>query len=78
MARIGDTPWRHSLQQALEPVSIGLMCSGVYTIAKESLVNWQSCALALLVGVLLIKTKINPVILILGAGVIGLLGAYIA
>jgi len=76
--KIGDTPWRHSLQQALEPISIGLMCSGVYTIAKESLVNWQSCAVALLVGALLLKTKINPVILILGAGVIGLLGAYLA
>lgn len=77
-ARIGDTPWRHSLQQALEPISIGLMCSGVYTIAKESLVNWQSCAVAILVGMLLAKTKINPVILILGAGGIGLLGAYLA
>lgn len=76
--RIGNTPWRHSLQQALEPISIGLMCSGVYTIAKESLVNWQSCAVALLVGLLLVKTKINPVILILGAGGIGLLGAYLA
>ncbi len=72
---IGDTPWRRTLQQALEPISIGLMCSGVYTIAKESLVNWQSSAVALLVGLLLVKTKINPVILILGAGFIGLLGA---
>ncbi|WVH10041.1 MAG: hypothetical protein EoVTN8_1578 [Fluviibacter phosphoraccumulans EoVTN8] len=73
---IGDTPWRHSLQQALEPISIDLMCSGVYTIAKESLVNWQSCAVALMIGLLLIKTKINPVILIIGAGGVGLLGAY--
>lgn len=69
--RIGDTPWRHSLQQALEPISIGLMCSGVYTIAKEALVNWQSCALALVVGLLLLKSKINPVILILAAGIAG-------
>ena len=68
---IGETPWRHSVQQALEPISIGLMCSGVYTIAKESLVNWQSCAVALVVGLLLLKTKINPVILILGAGIVG-------
>ncbi len=75
--RIGDTPWRHSLQQALEPISIGLMCSGVYTIAKESLVNWQCCTVALLVGLFLVKTKINPVILILGAGCIGLIGAYL-
>lgn len=76
--RIGDTPWRHSLQQALEPISIGLMCSGVYTIAKESLVNWQSCAVALVVGLLLLKTKVNPVFLILGAGLIGFLGAYLS
>ncbi len=75
--RIGDTPWRHSLQQALEPISIGLMCSGVYTIAKESLVNWQSCAIALVVGLLLLKTKINPVLIILGAGFIGYAGAAI-
>ena len=76
--RIGDTPWRRSMQQALEPISIGLMCSGVYTISKEALINWQSCAVALMVGLLLIKTKINPVILILGAGGVGLLGAYLA
>lgn len=73
--RIGDTPWRRSLQQALEPISIGLMCSGVYTIAKESLVNWQSCAVALVVGVLLLKSKINPVLLIIGSGIIGYLAA---
>ena len=72
--KIGDTPWRHSLQQALEPISIGLMCSGVYTIAKESLVNWQSVAVALVVGILLVKTKINPVLLILAAGLVGYLG----
>ena len=72
--RIGDTPWRHSLQQALEPISIGLMCSGVYTIARESLVNWQSCTVAIIVGLLLFKTKINPVILILASGFIGYLG----
>jgi chromate transporter len=74
---IGDSPWRRTLQHALEPISIGLMCSGVYTIAKESLVNWHSCALALLVGLLLVKTRINPVILILGAGGISLLAAYL-
>jgi chromate transporter len=53
------------------------MCSGVYTIAKESLVNWQSCAIALVVGLLLLKTKINPVLIILGAGFIGYAGAAI-
>ena len=70
-SRIGDTPWRHTLQQALEPVSIGLMCSGVYTIAKESLVNWESCLIAVIVGTFLLKTKINPVVLILCAGAAG-------
>lgn len=72
--RVGDTPWRRSLQHALEPISIGLMCSGVYTIARESLVNWQSCAVALVAAVFLLRTKINPVLLITAGGLIGLLG----
>jgi chromate transport protein ChrA len=54
------------------------MCSGVYTIAKESLVNWQSCAVAIVVGVLLMRTKINPVILIIAAGCIGYFGGAMA
>lgn len=70
--RIGERPWRKAVQSALEPISIGLMCSGVYTIANEALVGWKSGLIALVVGVLLLRTGINPVLLILASAVVGL------
>lgn len=62
--KAGDIPWRRTLQKSLEPISIGLMCSGVYSIGKDALINWQTSLASLVVFVLLLKTKINPLILI--------------
>lgn len=71
--RVGDVPWRKTLQQALEPISIGLMCSGVYSIGKDALVNWQTSLAAIVVFILLLKTKINPLILIASCAVLAVL-----
>jgi len=71
---IGERPWRRSLQMALEPLSIGLMCSAAYIIAKESIFNWQTAVVAVIVATLMLRTTINPVLLILGAAAIGFLG----
>ena len=69
--RIGETPWRRSVQNALEPISIGLMSSGVYAVAKTSLVGPVSISLALISFVVIMFTRFNPVFMILGAGVSG-------
>lgn len=75
----GENPWRRSVQNALEPISIGLMCSGVYAVAKASIVSSITLALALLTLYLILRTKINPVLVILGSGGLGaLLMAYLA
>ena len=66
-----DSPWRRSVQNALEPISIGLMASGVYAVAKASIVSPITLGLALVTLYLILKTKINPVYIILGAGVVG-------
>jgi chromate transporter len=47
------------------------MCSGVYAVAKAALVGPLTIGLALVVFGLLLRTRINPVYLILGAGAIG-------
>jgi chromate transporter len=67
----GESPWRRSIQNALEPISIGLMASGVYSVAKSSIVSPITLALALISFYLILKTKINPVIVILGSGLLG-------
>jgi len=76
--RFGENPWRRSIQNALEPISIGLMSSGVYAVAKASVVSGITLALALVTLYLILRTKINPVLVILGSGGFGaLLMAYL-
>lgn len=65
-----NNPWRRAVQNALEPISIGLMASGVYAVAKASIVNPATLVLALVALYLILRTKINPVFVILGSGLI--------
>jgi chromate transporter len=71
--RFGENPWRRTIQNALEPISIGLMASGVYAVGKASIVGPITLVLALVTFYLILKTKINPVWIILGSGGIGAL-----
>jgi chromate transporter len=76
--RFGESPWRRTIQNALEPISIGLMSSGVYAVAKASVVSSITLALALVTLYLILRTKINPVLVILGSGGLGaLLTSYL-
>ena len=72
-SRFGESPWRRTIQNALEPISIGLMSSGVYVVAKASVVSSITLALALVTLYLILRTKINPVLVILGSGGLGAL-----
>jgi len=69
--RIGDTPWRRAVQNALEPISIGLMCSGVYAVARAALSGPLSIGLAVVTFGVILRTRINPVYVILVAGAVG-------
>jgi len=71
--RFGESPWRRSIQNALEPISIGLMSSGVFAVAKASVVSGITLMLALVTLYLILRTKINPVLIILGYGGLGAL-----
>lgn len=69
--RFGESPWRRSIQNALEPISIGLMSSGVYAVAKASIISPVTLILAIITFICILKTKINPVFVILGSGLAG-------
>jgi chromate transporter len=71
--KIGERPWRRAVQSALEPIAIGLMCSGVYAVAKAAFVGPLTIGLGVVVFGVLLRSKVNPVYLILGAGAIGAL-----
>lgn len=67
-----DSPWRESVQRGLAPVAIGLMASGVVSIAKVATRTPPTIAIALVVVAILLRFKINPAWLILACGVIGM------
>ncbi len=75
-SRFGESSWRRTVQNALEPISIGLMASGVYAVGKASIFSPVTLALALVTLYLILRTKINPVLVILVAGLVGALFSY--
>jgi chromate transporter len=69
--RLGESPWRRTVQSALEPIAIGLMCSGVCAVGRAAIAGPLAAALALAGLVLVLRTRVNPVFIVLGAGVLG-------
>ena len=68
--KIGESPWRRAIQNALEPISIGLMVSGVYAVGKAAATSPITFGLALIGFVILVRTKIYPVLVIMAAGIL--------
>jgi chromate transporter len=66
-------PWRTSIQQGLAPVSIGLLLAGCFTMAKGAIFGVETAAIAVGVLLILLQTKVNPALLMLGAAVVGVL-----
>jgi chromate transporter len=71
--RIAAWPWRDSIQKGLAPVSIGLLLAGTFTMAKGAIFGAETAAIAAAVLLVLLHYKINPALLVLAGGVIGLI-----
>ena len=69
--RHSDSPWTQAIQKGLAPVTIGLMASGVYSMGKVATTTWITLCVALVVFILMTRTKINPVWLVLGCAAFG-------
>ena len=69
--RLESWPWRKSIQLGLAPVSIGLLLAGGFTLAKNAIFGLDTAAIAVGVLLVLLQTKINPTMLVLGAAAIG-------
>jgi chromate transporter len=71
--RLEHWPWRDSIQKGLAPVAIGMAVAGLISFGKTSVVNWITFAVALATFYAVVRTKINPALLMLGGAVIGLI-----
>jgi chromate transporter len=70
--RLDKWPWRTSIQRGLAPVSIGLLLAGSLTMAKGAVTGWITASVAVAVLVILLRSRINPALLILAGALVGL------
>jgi chromate transporter len=72
-ARLGKWRWRTSIQRGVAPVAIGLLLAGTLSIAKGAITGWVTTAVALSVFAILLRSRINPALLVLIGAAVGLL-----
>jgi len=70
--RLQGWPWHDAIQRVLAPVAIGLLLAGCLSVARGAVTGWLTAFIAVTVFGLLLRTRINPAILIVGSGHIGL------
>jgi chromate transporter len=71
--RLDKWPWRASIQRGLAPASIGLLLAGCLALARGAVTGPVTVGIAAVVFMVLLRSRINPALLVLGGALIGLL-----
>jgi chromate transporter len=69
--KLSNWPWRKSIQEGLAPVSIGLLLAGCFTFARGAVFGFDTAAITAGTLLILLRYKINPALLVLGAAILG-------
>ena len=73
-ARNPDAPLGRAIRGGLGPIAIGLTLSSGWILAQSSDHDWRTALLTLLTVVLMLRTRLNPVWLILAGAIAGMTG----
>jgi len=71
--RFQGAPQLKAALSAVRPVVVVLIFSAAITVGRQTVTNWPSAAIATVVFVLMLKTKINPILLLIAAGFAGVI-----
>lgn len=72
--RAQHSPIRHAIEKGFAPLTVGLVLASGYVMSRAADHDWQAYTLTGICTVICTFTKINPIIVVCGAGVIGWLG----
>jgi len=72
--RFRDAPWRRAMQKGLLPVTAGLLISSAVLLIKATTLDWSLGMLTAAVTVVLLTTKLHPMLLLGGAAALGAVG----
>jgi chromate transporter len=71
--RFKDSPWRAVVQRAMAPMVVGLILAGGYVLATPGAPDWRMWLIAGLSAAGMLATKLNPLWLLGGGGILGAL-----
>jgi chromate transporter len=69
-----DAAWQRVVRGGLVPVTIGLVIAGGVVMADAADASWQAAAVTIVAALLMLKTRLNPLWMILAGGTLGGLG----
>lgn len=72
--RFRTAKWRIAFEKGLAPVSLGLLFSSGFTVVRSSDHSLVAYAITVVTMVLLVRTKVSPLLVMAAAGVLGALG----
>jgi chromate transporter len=70
--RFRTRPWRRLVQTALFPITAGLVAASAAIITEASAHTWKLGCVSLFCAVLAVKTRLHPLWLLLGGGLMGM------
>ncbi|HME20405.1 MAG TPA: chromate transporter [Acetobacteraceae bacterium] len=72
--RLRAASWQRILRAGLVPVTVGLVIASGTVMARAADVGWQAVAVTLAASVLMLLTRLNPLLMLVAGGVLGGLG----
>lgn len=73
VARFSDSPYLLAALGGIRPVVVGLIASAAWTFGSKTLLDFKSWLLAGIMLLALVKTKVNPILLISISFIVGIL-----
>ena len=72
--RFRNRPWQKIVRDGLAPVTVGLVIAGGTVMARSADADWRAAAVTLVAATLLLRTRLNPLWMLLAGGALGGLG----
>jgi len=72
--RFRAAPWRTAVEQGLAPISMGLLFAAGVIIVRAADHGWSAVLLTAVTTVVLAATRVNPLLVMAAAGLLGWLG----
>ncbi len=73
-ARAEKSPLRKAVERGLAPLTVGLILATGFVMIRASETGWQAYLLTAVCTLIFTTTKINPIFIVAGAGLIGYMG----